>query len=330
MLLRTSAPGHVLRRSGQQGVFTTSSPSDTHIREGYSVVWAPENATLAQMQEQLEAGCQGIALKGTRMGWRIATSSEQAFRQRVGVAERKSAGMFFEITYVPSATSSIALATSLAQWGWHDVVAIRPSSLPEGGKRSWIIGAPNPPPATTLILGSSLVEIRGAPKRRHKAPLHTRTAQSPPAATSQEMAARKPLSGSTNWKMHTAQIPAPPTQLATRTPSGPIDALLARLGQFEKKMQMREEKMEAALAAHKKDADVRMQQQQSAQEDKEKWHTATSTDQQARLEKMEGMLAKIMSHMERTTVATQPTQRRASTASAAEPSQKNRRKAAQR
>ena len=84
--------------------------------------------------------------------------------------------------------------------------------------------------------------------------------------------------------------------------------------------------MEAALAAHKKDTDVRMQQQQSAQEDKEKWHTATSTDQQARLEKMEGMLAKIMSHMERTTVATQPTQRRASTASAAEPSQKKQKK----
>ena len=80
--------------------------------------------------------------------------------------------------------------------------------------------------------------------------------------------------------------------------------------------------MESAVAAHKKDTDVRMQQQQSAQEDKEKWHTATSTDQQARLEKMEGMLAKIMSHMERTTVASQPTQRRASTASAAEPSQK--------
>ena len=168
------------------------------------------------------------------MGWRVTTASEQAFRQKVGVAQRKSAGVYFEITNVPIATSGIALATSLARWGWHDAVAIRPSSLPEGGRRSWIIGAPSPPPATTLILGSSLLEIRGAPKRRRGAPQYTRTARSPATATNQEATARRPVADSTNWKMHTAQVPAP-TQLETRTQGGSIGALLVRLDHVEEK-----------------------------------------------------------------------------------------------
>ena len=327
MMLRTSAPHHVLRRSGQQGVFATSSPTDKNLRAGYSVVWAPGQATLAQMQEHLGPECQGIALMDKRMGWRVTATSEQAFRQKVGAAPRSNASMYFEIDGISCATSRVALSKSLASWGWRDVVAIRPSSQPSVGMRSWIVGAPTPPPATSLIMDSCVVDIRDAPKRGPRKTQGPRTAHAPPVARSHGASTRKPVSNGTGWKTHTKQIPAT-AQWAQRPSKDPTDAILARLEQIEHKLQLRVADLEVTVEAHKAETDDRMRQQKEAHEDKEKWHEAARADQQVRMEKMEGMLAQIMTHVKNSAATHQPAQHRTSDAGTKEPLQKKQKSSA--
>ena len=66
--LRTSAAKHVLRASGAQGVFSSAHPKDLALREGYTVVWAPNDSTLPWMLEKQEPDGQGIAKKLQRYG----------------------------------------------------------------------------------------------------------------------------------------------------------------------------------------------------------------------------------------------------------------------
>ena len=135
------------------------------------------------------------------------------------------------------------------------------TSMDNYGVRTWIVAAPDQPPASTVVVNESHVaKITIALQRKRGNPQATCRAQSQPASTEAASAAATP-----------ARAPANPTP-GKAPASRPMDDAISRLGK-------RVEKMEATIAAHHKaQADAR-------------------GDLQARMDGMEAMFMRLLDRM---------------------------------
>ena len=223
------------------------------------MVWARGKMTTKEMLEACGDETQGLVRNHKGPGWRVKKGCEDAFRDKVGMSNR-TPSKFFDVGPIPTSILGSSLSAALCDWGWGGVRAIR--SLSDGaGMRTWVVAAPDQPPANTVVVNESLVaKITIALQRKRGIPQATRRAQSQPASTEAASAAATP-----------ARAPANPTP-GKAPASRPMDDAISRLGK-------RVEKMEATIAAHHKaQADAR-------------------GDLQARMDGMEAMFMRLLDRM---------------------------------